>query len=123
MSKEAIKVGFRLSHKIQPQKFESLEVALYVEETISQGENRDSELDAFTRKVTNDFQRSFSAVMKDLGVEDRPVSVTMETADGTVKSAALPLPEDKPGLQVKVEPKKKNLVPTNDQLDDFFDRI
>ena len=110
MSKKSSTVGLRLSHKIQPRQFESLEVAVYVEEDVPYEEGkRDEAIDEFAKRVLGDFKRSFDLVCEDLGVEDKPVAVTHKVEDGSVKTAALP-PADG----------KKSVAPSRTELDDMF---
>ena len=115
-------VSFKVGHKIQPRQFESLEVALHVEEEIEVGDSstREEELDKFVGRVVEDFKRSFSSTLESLGVQDKPVSVTQKDEDGTVKTAALPV--STPVATVKVEA-KKSLAPKKDELDEFFDGV
>lgn len=107
------KVRLRVGHKIQPRQFESFEVSLEVEETIEYATAADHKkaIETFRQQVVADFQRSFQAILTDLGIGDKPVSVTHKTDDGTLKTAALP---------VVPLPAKKSLAPSNSELDDLF---
>ena len=112
MSKKIMKAGVRIGHKIQPQKFESLEVSIHLEEALEyESETERKKLLAdFVSRARGDFQEAEKAVHSDLGVSDRPVSVTLDQPDGTVKSAALPT----------ANPNKKSLAPSDLELEELF---
>jgi hypothetical protein len=104
----------KIGRKIQPARFESLEVSCEWEDEItwSDPKDRQSKLDKITKAGLVDFQRSFDEVCNFLGVNDRAVNIDHQSEDGTVKKGAA------------VTPPASNQVDKKDNDDgDIFDGI
>jgi hypothetical protein len=114
------KVGLKLSHKISPVQYESVEVSLYLDETVKYEteEERASAVDSFVSRSFDDFSRAYGSVLESLKVKDHPVCAVYRTPNFE-KVATLPVPSK---VDVKVEP-KKTLAPSKEDLDDFFDGV
>ncbi len=106
----------RIGRKIQPKQFESLEIAIEVQDIIEYKTTDELRfgIAEHTKRVTEDFKDTYEAVTKELGVLDKAVAVT-HTTDEVVKQAAVAPPKGK---------STKSLAPSVDELNEsFFDRI
>lgn len=108
----------RIGRKIQPKQFESLEIAIEVEDVIEYktADELNAGIANQTKRVIEDFTQTYESVVKDLGVMDKPVAVTHTTGE-EVKHAAVIPPNGK-------KSSTRSLAPSAEELSDsFFDRI
>lgn len=103
----------RIGRKIQPKQFESLEVTCEYEDEVVWTDNvdRQQKLDNLTNLALIDFDRSMQIVCESLGVEHRPVSITLKKADGITQGV------------IKTDEPLKNVSPKTDDLSDWFDGL
>ena len=104
----------RIGRKIQPKQFESLEVTCEYEDEIVWVDNveRQKKLDNLTNLALIDFDRSMQIVCESLGVEHRPVSITLKKSDGTTTQGV-----------IKTDESTKNVSPKTEDLTDWFDGL
>lgn len=108
------KCSKRIGQKIQPKQFHSLEIACEYEDVIEWKDvaERQDKLDKLTKNLLLDYKRTKEKILEDLGLSDKPVSVT-ETSSDAVKHATVAVPDAKP--------KQASVAKNN--MEDFFDGV
>jgi hypothetical protein len=107
----------RIGRKIQPKQFESLEVTCEYEDVVtwSDMDERQKKLEMLTQLAMIDFERSMSAVCEGLGVEHKPISITIKKDDGSLLQGA---------TTSSLKPEEtKNIAPKSEDLENWFDGI
>ena len=114
--KNTTKIRKGITRTIQPKQFESLQISVAYEDTISWDTKaeRDKALANATELALADFEDTFDTVCEELGVKDKSAKVTHKTEDGEVKHAA---------VEAKTDKDKKPAPMTEEELDDIFDGV
>lgn len=115
----------RIGRKIQPKRFESLEISCEYEDEIEwkTPAERQKLLDQLTEKALEDYEKSFNAICEQLGVEDKPVSVSHKLDDGSERTGAAKSESVKEEPKVEESEPKSSLAPTGEDIDDWFDGV
>lgn len=81
----------RISRKIQPAQFESLEISVEVEDEFewSTFQERDDKLSKHTKMVLDDFNHSFVTVCNALGITSHKALIAYKDAHGNTKTGAV----------------------------------
>lgn len=94
-------ISRRIGRKIQTAPFESLEVAIEVEDEIEWDtmEERDSKMANHLHLATSEFHRSFDFACSALGLSEKRGTVKVEQNDGSIQQGAIDMAADDLGDQ------------------------